>query len=183
MELTKLKPWNWFKHEEQPASSGVPVRRSSSNPDPVSQLHQEIDRVFDNAFFHLGLPSLGMDSPLAGISHDALLRPNVDIASSDKEYTITVEVPGVEEDNIKLELIHNTLTIQGKKNQESESKEKDFHRVERSYGSFRRVLSLPEDAVTDGIEANFKNGVLTICLPRKATSKESKKVVEIKKTI
>ena len=44
MELTKLKPWNWFKHEEQPASSGVPVRRSSSNPDPVSQLHQEIDR-------------------------------------------------------------------------------------------------------------------------------------------
>ncbi len=181
MELTKLNPWNWFKNEEEQTPSSLPVQRHSPSVHPALQLHQEIDRLFDNAFRNFGFPSRGFESQLNGLSHSALLRPNVDIASSDKEYTITVEVPGVEEDNIKLELAGNTLTIKGEKKQESEQKDHNFYRVERSYGSFQRVLSLPDDVLPDAIEAQFNNGVLTISLPREVISKPEGKVIEIKK--
>lgn len=178
MDIKKLAPWNWFKDEEASETKHLPVSRAGQNYyTPLTQLHQEIDRMFDSVFRNFGLPSLGVNTALA---QDALLKPNVDIAASDKEYTITVEVPGVEEDKIKLELADNTLTIKGEKKQESEKKEKDFYRVERSYGSFQRVLSLPEDADQDGIDAQFKNGVLTITLPRKAISKPKGKVIDIK---
>lgn len=183
MELKKLAPWNWFKDEEASQAGRLPVNRPGQNYySPLADLHQEIDRMFDNAFQNFGLPSLGFGSGLSEAGHDVMLKPSVDIAASEKEYTITVEVPGVEEDNIKLELVGDTLTVKGEKKRESEKKEKNFHRVERSYGSFRRVLSLPEDALADDIDAQFKNGVLTISMPRKAISKPEEKVIEINKT-
>ena len=64
----------------------------------------------------------------------------------------------------------NTLTIRGEKRQEKEEKAKDYYRIERSYGSFQRVLSLPEDVDQDTIKATFKNGVLTVTMPRKAVT-------------
>ena len=68
---------------------------------------------------------------------------------TDKEYSITVEVPGVSEKDVKIEIVDNTMTIKGEKKQEKEEKEKDYYRVERSHGSFQRLLSLPEDANQD----------------------------------
>lgn len=182
MELKKLAPWNWFKDEEATEGKHLPVNRTDQGHyTPLTQLHQEIDRMFDNAFRGFGLPSVGIRSAFPEIGQAALLKPNVDIASTDKDYSITVEVPGVEEDNIKLELEGNTLTVKGEKKQESETKEKDFYRVERSYGSFQRVLTLPEDADQDNIDAQFKNGVLTITLPKKAVEKADTKKIDIKK--
>lgn len=181
MDIKQLAPWNWFKDEEASEAKHVPVSRAGQNYyTPLTQLHQEIDRMFDQTFRSFGLPSLGFGSALSEAGQGVLLKPNVDIEASEKEYAITVEVPGVEEDNIKLELVDNTLTIKGEKKQESEKKEKDVYRVERSYGSFQRVLSLPEDADQDNIDAQFKNGVLTITLPRKAVSKPKGKVIDIK---
>lgn len=181
MELTKLNPWNWFKNEEESESKHLQVSRAGQHYTPLTQLHQEIDRIFDNAFRGFRLPSFEFDNTLSGVNQDVFLKPNVDIEASDKEYAITVEVPGVEEDNIKLELADNTLTIKGEKKQESKKKEKDVYRVERSYGSFQRVLSLPEDADQDNIDAQFKNGVLTITLPRKQVATKPKgKVIDIK---
>ncbi len=95
---------------------------------------------------------------------------------SDKEYTITMEVPGVEEENVNLELANRTLTIRGDKKKETTEENKNFHCIERSYGSFQRVLSLPNDAEEDGIEATFKNGVLTITLPRNLLTKDVRKI-------
>lgn len=181
MELTKLNPWNWFKNEEQSEPKRYPVSRAGQQYAPLTQLHREIDRIFDNAFSGLSLAPFGFDNALSGTHQDILLKPNVDIEASDKEYTVTVEIPGVEEDNITLELAGNTLTIKGEKKQESEKKEKDMYRVERAYGSFQRVLSLPEDAQRDSIHAQFKNGVLTITLPRtQVATKPKSKVIEIK---
>lgn len=113
-------------------------------------------------------------------SSDLILRPNLDIAESDKEYAVSIEIPGVEEKDIKLEVEDRTLTVSGEKNRESDEFGKNWHRVERSYGSFQRVLSLPDDVNENKINALFKNGVLTVSLPRSQDSKNKKKTINIK---
>ncbi len=180
MDIKRLNPWNWFRHEEDQARN-VPMQRGVPQIySPLMQLHQDIDRMLDSVFRGFGLPSMGIDSMLS--NENSLLRPNVDIASTDKEYTITVEVPGVDEKDVKLELSQDgTLTIRGEKKQEKEQKDKNYYRVERSYGSFQRVLSLPEDANRDGIDASFRNGVLTITCPRRAIAQSPAKRIDIKK--
>ena len=110
------------------------------------------------------------------------LKPTLDIGVTEKEYTITVELPGVEANEVKLELVNDTLKIFGEKKQEKEEKEQNYYRVERSYGSFQRVLSLPEDADQDTINANFKNGVMTITVQRKAAPKPETKQIQVKTT-
>lgn len=186
LDIKKLNPWNWFKKEEEGESRNVPVARRGGQQlspsyynSPLLSLHNEIDRMFDNVFRNFGLPSLGVNSALSSIESD-LFRPNVDIDSTNKEYRISVEVPGVDEKDVKLELSQDgTLTIRGEKKQEREEKDRDYYRVERSYGSFQRVLSLPEDADQDNINANFKNGVLMVTVPRKALPKSEARQIGI----
>lgn len=175
MDIKKLNPWNWFHYEEEQARN-LPARRGAPHTDsPLAQLHRDINRMFNNVF-----PSVGWGRLLD--VDNGVLRPNVDVASTDKEYYITVEVPGVDEKDVRLELTNGgQLLIRGEKKQEKEQKEKNFHSIERSYGSFQRTLSLPEDANRDAIEASFKNGVLTITCPRKALAQSSSKQIEIKK--
>jgi HSP20 family protein len=172
MDIKKLNPWNWFKHEEDGERRNVPVRRQSDRQlsayTPLLSLHQEIDRVFDHVFRHFGWPSFGAGAARSPLESN-LFRPSVDIDATDKEYRITVEVPGVDEKDLSLELGRDgTLTVKGEKKQEREENGRDFYRVERSYGSFQRVLALPEDANQAGISAHFKNGVLTVSIPRRA---------------
>ncbi|HAT9775313.1 TPA: Hsp20 family protein [Legionella pneumophila subsp. pneumophila] len=181
MDIKKLAPWNWFK-EEETQNKSVPISTTGQNyVSPLSQLHQEIDRIFDNVLRSVGISNLDIDKTLTHSTQNLLLKPCVDIAATDKEYTITVEVPGVEEDHIKLELTNDTLIIKGEKKHESEKKDKNIYRVERAYGSFQRVLSLPEDANQEDIKAQIKNGVLTITMPRKEVSKPKGKLIDIKK--
>jgi HSP20 family protein len=190
MDIKKLNPWNWFKHEEDNERRNLPVYRQQQQQQtetpvsaysPLMSLHQEIDRMFNNAFRSFGLPSLslGAAAPLAWETN--LFRPNVDIDATDKEYRITVEMPGVEESDIRLELSPDgALSIQGEKRIEREEKGHDLYRVERSYGSFQRVLALPEDADRDSINATFKNGVLTVNVSRKATARPEVRWITVK---
>lgn len=181
MKLKKLAPWNWFKDEQESEARLLPLSRMEQQYAPLTQLHQEIDRLLGDTLRGLGIPLMGIEGSLSNQQgHEAILKPNVDIEASEKEYTVTVEVPGVEEDNIQLELTQNMLIIKGEKSRQSEKKSKDVFRVERSYGAFQRVLSLPGDADLDKIEAAFKNGVLTVTLPRKAASKPEGKVIKVK---
>lgn len=141
---------------------------------PLWNMHREIDRMFD-----------GMMQRFTSLTDtgESMLKPSVDIREGKKDYRITVEVPGVDEKDVKLELADGALTISGEKNHEKEEKDENYHCIERSYGSFRRVLTLPSDIEHEAIEAKFKNGVLTITVPRKqvAKSKEDAKVIEIKR--
>nr|HDM99582.1 Hsp20/alpha crystallin family protein [Deltaproteobacteria bacterium] len=188
MDIKKLVPWNWFKKEEEQTGSIVPVKGGdvqtaypqSGAINPIIQLHNEMHRLFENAFKGFGLSPFRSEffthDPAAG-----MLKPQLDIGATDEEYSINMEVPGVNEKDIKVELEDNTMIIRGEKNQEKEEKDKNYYRVERSYGSFRRVLSLPEDAAKDDIQATFKNGVLTIKIPRRAMPKANVKPIEVKK--
>ncbi|MDX1570927.1 MAG: Hsp20/alpha crystallin family protein [Xanthomonadales bacterium] len=180
MDIKKLAPWNWFKDEEAEQGEATPVQSAGRRGDvlPWSQVHDQIDQLFDQAFRGFGL-SAGQDSLPGWKGGDVLLKPSVDIGATNDRYTITVEVPGVEEGDVSLELDGDRLTIRGEKHQEAEDRQKDFYRVERSYGAFRRVLTLPKDADPDAIDARFRNGVLKISMPRNAEPQSQGRVIEI----
>ena len=161
---TKWSPWNWFKNEEQHGDANVPVRRASQAPHtPLNRLHADIDRLFDDMLGGFAFPQ-GMLSDFAAT--DGLLRPQLDIREGKDRYTITVEIPGVERDDVDVTVQDGTLTIRGEKRQENSTDDDGVHRVERSYGRFQRVLSLPQDADDGQIDAKFKDGVLTLTIPR-----------------
>jgi HSP20 family protein len=96
-----------------------------------------------------------------------VLRPSLDIHETDKQYRITLEVPGVEQADIQLTVEDDVLWVRGEKRHEQEHSEGQYHRIERSYGSFQRALNLPSDANQDAIRASFKNGVLTITIEKR----------------
>ena len=182
MDLKKLAPWNWVKKEEEQQATTLPVRRHGQLRaySPISQFHQELDRMFENFFRGFGFPAMGLGREDAPLAPAEWLKPTLDVAAGDKEYTITVELPGVEERDVQLELSEDTLIIRGEKKQEKEEKEKNYYRMERSYGSFQRVLSLPDDADQEGVSAAYKNGVLTITVPRKAGQKKEVRRIPVK---
>lgn len=168
-QSNRWNPWNWFKDESHNYSMPMRYVNPSNFIRPISDFYREVDRMFEDTFTELGFPSLPNSA-----NSNMLFHPSVDIASTDKEYTITVEVPGIDEKNIKLDLSpEGVLTISGEKKQESEDRGKDYHSIERSYGSFRRTLTLPEDVDVDDISTRFKNGILTITVPRQEQSKSS----------
>lgn len=177
MELSKINPWNWFKHEEPSVSEhAIPVKRedypAQTGVSDIWQLHREMDRLFDEAFRGFGLPSRGLNS-LFSAKDSAAFRPSLNVASDDKQYRVSLEAPGLAQEDIKLELKGQTLFIQGEKRLEKEDKDQHYYRIERRYGQFQRTLDLPDDVVLDKIEASMKNGVLTIVLPRDGQNPEN----------
>jgi HSP20 family protein len=141
---------------------------------PISSFFLDMDRLFDNTLRNFGVPSL------ANMNMQMMFNPKVDITSNENEYTITCEVPGLEEKDIKLDVSNNgLLTISGEKRQENSDTRQDVHCTECSYGAFERSLSLPEDVDVENIEANFRNGVLTITCPRNESAKQSRRQIRI----
>ena len=186
MDIKKLAPWNWFKKENGDNDYTIPVKYNNDKTDnrypPRSfcGFHDNMDRLFDHFFSEFGRSPFGSGSqPLEGITGN-VLKPRLDLGATEKEYTISVEIPGVGENDVSLELVHDTLTIRGEKKQEKEEKNKNFYRLERSYGSFQRTLSLPEDVDRDHIRADFKNGVLTITIPRVEIAGSRARQIDIK---
>lgn len=181
MELKQIAPWNWFKKEQEGQVSMVPIaRRDAANRYPMlPRFQNEFDQLFDNFLQGFPLvPSMFPSMPRA-IGENMLLKPSVDIAATDKEYTITAEVPGVDEKNINVELNGDTLVIRGQKEHSKEEKKNDYFCVERSYGAFQRQLSLPEDADTEGIKAAYKQGVLTLHVPRRPGDSKAVKHIDV----
>ncbi|NHN38413.1 Hsp20 family protein [Pseudomaricurvus alcaniphilus] len=181
MNLKKLNPWNWFKHEDRAVeqSAQIPVRREEATramPSlwqgdqlPVQQLHQQFDRLFEDVCNAFGMPSLGASvarQPWSGTGLVGSYRPQIDVSGDDRQYEITLDVPGLGEDDLSIEVKGDVLMINGQKEEKNEHKDKHFYRVERSYGAFQRTLSLPADANADAIKANLKDGVLTLQIPR-----------------
>jgi|SRR5208337_997365 len=97
MELKKLVPWNWFKKEDEYSrQSTLPVHRQGNNPivSPVRQFHQEIDRMFDDFFRGFGFTAIGFGRDFPAFAQSEWLKPTVDIAVTERDYIISVEIPG-----------------------------------------------------------------------------------------
>jgi len=174
MNIRKLSPWNWFQNETKNAGN-IPVHTRQSS-DPAMLLHNEIDRIFNNSLHHF--PSM-LDSDWGWPELSSLaLTPSLDIKDTDDNYLINIEIPGVAKEDVDIRVDANTLTVSGEKKQDKTEDKENYHCVERRYGAFERTLTLPQDANTENINAQFKDGVLTVTIERKAisTPKEGKKI-------
>lgn len=106
--------------------------------------------------------------------------PQVDISEDDKEYLVKADLPEMKREDIKVNFENGLLTISGERKTEKEEKKRKYHRVERSYGKFERVFTLPEDADATKLAADFKDGVLRVHMPKNPTAKP--KMFEVKVT-
>jgi HSP20 family protein len=97
--------------------------------------------------------------------------PSVDIYESENSLVLTAEVPGVDENNIEIKIEDNTLSLKGERKFEKETSEENYHRIERSYGSFYRSFTIPRNVDQEKIKAEHDNGVLRINMPKKPESK------------
>jgi HSP20 family protein len=104
--------------------------------------------------------------------------PAVDVSEDDKEYLIKAELPEIKRENVKVSVEHGVLTISGDRKMEKEEKGKRYHRVERAYGSYLRSFTLPDDADGEKVTAEFKEGVLSVHLPKNEKAKP--KTIDIK---
>ncbi|MBM2839971.1 MAG: Heat shock protein, Hsp20 family [Bacteroidetes bacterium] len=136
---------------------------SSSVFEPLLNLDREISDILDDGSF--------------GTS---VWTPAVDVAENENEVQVKVELPGVSKDDVKITMQENILTIRGEKKQEKETKNSEYHRVERSYGSFQRSFTLPTNVKHDKIEASYNDGVLTVTLPKAEEAKPKQIEVKVK---
>ncbi len=107
-------------------------------------------------------------------------KPAADFVEEDDAYVAKVELPGVRKDDVKITMQDNVLTIRGEKKEEKKGKEGGAHRVERFYGSFQRSFSLPASVNSNGIEAEYKEGILTITMPKAEEAKPRQIEVKVK---
>ena len=140
--------------------------------DPFLSLQCEIDKVFDEFSRGFRFPRMFEGSVRGG--------PRIDVSESEEEIKVTAELPGVEEKDVVVVLAENVLTIEGEKISESEDKKKDYHMVERSYGSFQRMIPVRYDIDPDQVEASFVKGVLTVTLAKPPEAIQKVKKIEIK---
>ena len=105
--------------------------------------------------------------------------PSVDIFETENELLLKADVPGIDMKDIDIQIENGNLSLLGERKFENESKDGGFHRVERSYGSFARVFTLPDTVDTEGVKAEYKHGVLTITLPKKEVAKPKQIKVQV----
>jgi len=128
-------------------------------------LREKMNRLFEDVF--------------TGRSEDKELSastwaPAVDIFETENELIMTAEVPGIDEKDIEIKIEDNTLSLKGERKFEKETKEENFHRIERSYGSFYRAFTLPNSIDPEKIQAEHENGVLKITMPKRQERKPRK---------
>lgn len=127
-------------------------------------IRDEMNRLFDDFFGSLSERS-------GETAAEGMWMPAVDISETEHDLVVTAELPGVKKDDVKLSVQDNTLTIKGEKKQEKETKEENYHRVERTYGAFQRTFTLPAFVNSSKIKASFKDGVLKVRLPKREEAK------------
>lgn len=161
MNLRDLTPW----HHDKAGTGNAPA---------INELHREVDRVFDDFWRGFGSPSL-----FGGNGGAMALDVRVDTSEDEKAYHVTAELPGMSEKDVEVTFADNMLTISGEKKEEKEVKDENLHRRERSFGSFRRSFTLPSEVDEGKIAATFKDGVMTIDLPKTKTAQKKAKKITI----
>lgn len=163
---------------EEKSKAPAPVERR-----PLESLRGEIDRLFEHfdRTWHSPFRRSMVDfEPLWRSATSWASAPAVDITEKDDAYEVAAELPGMEEKDVNVNVSGGMLTITGEKKEEKEEKKKDYHLSERRYGAFERAFALPPGVDADKIDAAFKNGVLTVTLPKTAEAKTKEKKITIK---
>jgi HSP20 family protein len=133
--------------------------------------HDQFERMFDDFF---GLNRRKMDL------ENFDWTPRVNVEETEDRFEITAELPGMKKEDIGIEVQDNVLTIKGERKFEKEEKEPNYHLCERSYGTFQRAFTLPENVKADAIDAEYRDGVLTLAIPKAEPEKPKEIKVKVK---
>ena len=157
------------------AKGAVPARREEN---PLLDLRSGIDSLFEDFFSGFGREPMWSVPQFFDWSKGHV-APCVDVTESENEYAFTAELPGIEEKDLSVTLDEDRLSISGEKNTESEERKKDYHLSECSYGRFERSFVMPKGINREHVKAAFKNGILTLTLPKSEEAKSSVKKIEV----
>ena len=153
--------------------------RAMMNPDTLRDLENMSDRI--NRLLARGSRADSSRDESSGRDESMALVewvPVVDVMETDEDFQIRAELPGVEKEDVKLSVENGVLTISGHREQEKEEKGKRYHKIERAYGSFARSFTMPDVVDEQKVTAEFKNGVLTVRLPK--SEKARPKSIEVR---
>jgi HSP20 family protein len=139
--------------------------------EPFGSLRRDMERVFEDFSREFGWAP----PAVTGMG----MAPRLDVSETETEVRVEAELPGVDEKDIEVTLSNGRLLITGEKKQEKEEKKKDYHLVERSYGSFARSIGLPFAADPEQVKASFAKGVLTVTVPKPPEVKAKEKKIAV----
>jgi len=168
MAFRDLIPWSRQENRLPVPVSAARDRDTDSHP--LLSLHREVNRLFDDAFRGFGVPALAGFDRAAG-------WPHVELGETDKELRVTAELPGLDENDVEISVEEGALTLRGEKRSEVEDKDRGYS--ERSYGRFERRIGLPKGIDRDQASASFRNGVLTVTLPKTEAANEDVRRIPI----
>ncbi len=160
----------------------------ASSYSPMAGVRSELDRMFSR-FYPEGWPHMGMGSlmgfdPLRGEGGmnlgTVLQSAKTDISETDSEYKVSVELPGIDEKEIEVEVSEGVLTLNAEKREEREEKKKSYHLSERSYGCVRRSFRVPDGVDVGMIKADFSKGVLQVTLPKTKEAKAKQRKIPVR---
>ena len=137
----------------------------------LSAIHERMNQLFDETF----LPARGSEAAPAA----AMWSPAVDIYESGDDIVVKAEIPGIEKGDVAVEVKDGILTLRGERKFEREEKEENYHRIERSYGTFVRSFALPSSADPEKVQAALKEGVLEVRIGKKEQAKPRKVKVTV----
>jgi len=152
----------------------------SDTSDPFASMRRQMEELFQD---------FGAPMRRGALTTNGTLTPRMDVSETDKELRITAELPGVQQKDISVTLTGDMLTIAGEKRSEqkvnsgdtkSGDKEPTWHRVERTYGSFQRTMTVPYEIDPAKVDAKFKDGILTVTLPKPAEIQAQSRQIEIR---
>ncbi len=167
MAMRYLTPFRWGRRS-------LPATRDEQGY-PLDVFQREMNRLFDDFFKGTGIKPWAEEMESLGA-----FTPQVNMVEDEKSIQVSAELPGLDEKDVEISLSKDSLTIKGEKKEETEHKDKGAYYLERSFGSFTRVLPMPKDVNTEKAEATFKKGVLTITVPKLEKEKQSQKKIRIK---
>lgn len=163
LNVRSLIPWT-----RERGMQGTPAEH------PLAAFQREFDRLFDDLWRGFEMPmSARFDRALGSVA------PRIEMAETDAAITLRAELPGLEEKDVELTLADNVLTVSGEKKTEREEKETGVAYSECAYGAFQRRIPLPADVVEEQVTATFRNGVLTVTLPKSPKSQEKVRRIHI----
>jgi len=164
MNMRDLIPWG--RNPQTPS-------RYREEGDPFMTLHREMNRLFDDVFRGFDVTPFGAFGGMGRMAG----WPTVEVSETDQEVQVSAELPGLDEKDVEVLMSDGVLTIRGEKKSEVEDKERAFS--ERTYGRFERRIPLAWEVEEDKINAAFKNGVLTVSLPKSAKAASQVKRIAI----
>ncbi|MEI7608074.1 MAG: Hsp20/alpha crystallin family protein [Rhodospirillaceae bacterium] len=183
MSLPSLKdivPRWWGKREVESSSEGsnVQVRNQDGDLYPFQTLHKEIDRAFESFWRSMEVSPFGGGVALPGLG----AYPRTEVSETNKAVEVSFDLPGLNDKDLSVSVANGLLTVKAERKSENENKSAGIHVSERHYGLIQRTVPLPPGTDADNATASYKNGVLTVSVPKVSLPEQEVKRISVRKS-